>query len=135
MVNKLDVYKKVKCMLKKIKVNWCQVSVNFLFVSLLALLFTFFNLKRAQASDKNWSGSTFQPLLYIIWLVDIQNVLKVLNIKHFLVLNVGRSFSLICSLHCHIISIVNDKTCLRTLSPEGKCVEAMGKSSFIKNSS
>ena len=31
---------------------------------------------------------------------------KVLNIKHFLVLNVGRSFSLICLLHIHIVSIV-----------------------------
>ena len=37
MVNKLDLYKRVKCMLKKIKVNWCQVSVNVLFASLLAL--------------------------------------------------------------------------------------------------
>ena len=45
------------------------------------------------------------------------------------------AFSLICSLHCHIVSIVNDKTCLRTLSVQRKCVEAMGKSSFILNSS
>ena len=43
------------------------------------------------------------------------------------------AFSLICSLHCHIVSIVNDKTYLRTLSLKRKCVEVMGKSSFILN--
>ena len=53
---------------------------------------------------------------------------------HFLVLHVGGSFSLICSLHCNIVSIVNDKTCLRTLSLKRKCIEALWKSIFILNS-
>ena len=52
---------------------------------------------------------------------------KVLNIKHLLFLNMGRSFSLISSLHCYIVSIANSKTYLR------RCAEAMGKPSFILN--
>ena len=60
----LDLYKKVKCMLKKL----CHGLVKVLFENLFAIL------QRAQPFDKNWSGSTFQPLSYIIWVVDITNV-------------------------------------------------------------
>ena len=121
--------------------NW--VLVNFLFASLFHLQLIFVNLERAQASDKKWSGFIFHPLSYIIQLLDKANApfwnfeiffsRKVLNIKHFLVLNMGRSFSLVCSLHCHTVSVANDKNCHKTVSLGRDCEEALGKSSLILN--
>ena len=50
----LDLYKRVKCMLKKFMEN----CFSKLFVCKTVCLATlFFNLERVQVSDKNWSGS------------------------------------------------------------------------------
>ena len=70
----------------------------------------------------------------LFWIFEIFFSRKVLHIKHFLVLNLSRSFSLVCSLRCHIISIANDKNCHETVSLGRDCVEALGKSSLILNS-
>ena len=70
----------------------------------------------------------------LFWIFEIFFSRKVLHIKHFLVLNLSRSFSLVCSLCCHIISIANDKNCHETVSLGRDCVETLGKSSLILNS-
>ena len=70
----------------------------------------------------------------LFWNFEIFFHRKELNIKHFLVLNASRCFSLVCSLHCHIVSIANDKNSHKTASLGRDCVEALGESSLILNS-
>ena len=125
--------------------NWCWVLVNFLFASLFPLQLIFLNLekglkpliKNAQAPFFNFfhiSDSFRIKQMPLFWNFEIFFSRKVLNIKHFLVLNVSRNFSLVCSLHCHIVSVANDKNCHKTVSLGRDCVEALGKSSLILNS-
>ena len=97
----------------------------------------FFNLERTQASDKNWSDSIFSTSFIYHMTCEyhkfsFSKILIYFSVERCLIL---RSFSLSCSLHCHIVSIVNDKICLRTLSRKIICEEVMGKSSFTLNSS
>ena len=123
----------VKLMLNFSKLFFCKSA---------SLATHFLNLERAQASDKKWSGSIFQPLSYIAQLLDkanapflkFWNLFWKLNIKHFLILNLSRSFSPVCSLHCHTVSITNDKNCHKAVSLGRDCAEALGKSSLILNS-
>ena len=115
-----------------------------MFASLFALQLIFWKLERAQTSDKNCSGSIFQPLSYI-WLSDIANAhfLKFWHLFQWQSAQYQAFFGFKCeqNLFSYLFTIlsycfsswVNDKTYLRILSLRRKCVEAIKKSSSTLN--